>query len=259
MPRNHTAVMGRALALAALTALAGASLIPLAAGAGGAGSAQEPPSPWAIRAPVAHTAVPRPARTASPSPRVPWIPPDMLAALQRDLGLTREQVQERLLNEIVLSSAEARLRKELGVRFGGSWFDGLLSRTLVVATTSAADGPRITAAGAVPAVVRWSLAQLTPIRRRIDEVLSAHPAGMGVRYIDVRLNKVVVLSRTPAAAERIIRSIGVNPAAVVVLPSTEQPGPVPSPASPPERVSPGTGAPAGPADACPVRWACAPR
>ncbi|MEU4834374.1 S1 family peptidase [Streptosporangium sp. NPDC023615] len=291
MPRNHTAVMSRAMAFTALTVLAGAGLLPLAAGADGSGAAQAPPSSRATRAPGARPAAPRPAtlrpvaslptHKASPSPQVPWVPPDMLEALQRDLGLTREQVQKRLLNEIVLASVEARLREELGDRFGGSWFNGPLSQTLVVATTSVADRPRITAAGASPSVVRWSLTQLTPIRKRIDEVLSAHPAGASVRYVDVRLNKVVVLTRTPTVTARIIRSTGVDPAAVVVLPSTERP--VPSRASRPGRARPGEGGaagaagtadpadpadPAGPvgpvgprgaADTCPVRWACAPR
>ncbi|MFI6511055.1 alpha-lytic protease prodomain-containing protein [Streptosporangium sp. NPDC050855] len=260
MSRNHTASMGRALTLIALTALAalaaivGPGVLPLAATAvGRTGPPQAPPSPRATRAPEAAPAPvvtpASPARTApgarpsrlqavTPPPKVPWVPPDMLAALQRDLGLSREQVYERLLNEIALSSVEARLREELGTRFAGSWFSGLLSQTLVVATVSAADVPRITAAGARPTVVRWSLAQLIPIRKRIDAVLSAHPAGASVRYIDVRLNRVVVLSQRPTTTERIIKSIGVNSAAVVVLPSTEQPGPASRPSSVPERVRP---------------------
>ncbi|GAA2985386.1 S1 family peptidase [Streptosporangium longisporum] len=290
MSRNHTASMGRALTLAVLTvltalaAVVGPGVLPLGATAvDRAGPGQALPSLRATRAPVAtpapvvtpaapvRTATPaRPSRlqAVTPPPKVPWVPPDMLAALQRDLGLTREQVYERLLNEIALSPVEARLREELGTRFGGSWFNGLLSQTLVVATVSAADVPRITAAGARPTVVKWSLAQLTPIRKRIDAALSVHPAGASVRYIDVRLNRVVVLSQRPATTERIIKSIGVNPAAVVVLPSTEQPGPAFRPAPAPERARTQTlfpppaeagTPPAGAAWTCPLRRACAPR
>ncbi|WP_051865846.1 trypsin-like serine protease [Streptosporangium roseum] len=80
----------------------------------------------------------------------------MLEALQRDLGLTREQAQTRLLNEARLRPVEAKLRRRLGSRFGGSWFAGSIAQTLVVATTDSADIPQVLAAGARGEVVNRS-------------------------------------------------------------------------------------------------------
>ncbi|MET8340026.1 S1 family peptidase, partial [Streptosporangium canum] len=49
-------------------------------------------------------------------------PPGMIEALQRDLGLTREQAEERLANEARLAPIEAQVREQLGDRFGGAWY-----------------------------------------------------------------------------------------------------------------------------------------
>jgi hypothetical protein len=48
-------------------------------------------------------------------------PPGLLEALQRDLHLSAEQAQTRLLNEIRLTPIAAQLRRRLGIRFAGSW------------------------------------------------------------------------------------------------------------------------------------------
>src|SRR5690349_5459787 len=82
-------------------------------------------------------------QTASlPRKPPPRFPPGMIAALQRDLHLTSEQAQARLLNEARLAPIEAKLRSRLGDHFGGSWFAGTIAQTLVVATTDPADLPQ---------------------------------------------------------------------------------------------------------------------
>ncbi|MER5425009.1 S1 family peptidase [Streptosporangium roseum] len=153
-------------------------------------------------------------------------PPGMVEALQRDLGLTREQAQTRLLNEARLRPVEAKLRRRLGDRFGGSWFAGSIAQTLVVATTSSADIPQILAAGARGEVVDRSMAELSAIKEKLDEVLPAHPRGGSVRYVDVRSHKVVVLAVDPATTEDLIEAAGVDASVVSVLPSDEQPRPL---------------------------------
>ncbi|GAA3421440.1 hypothetical protein [Streptosporangium vulgare] len=98
MPRKHAAITGCVLAITALTATAvPAAAHPLTTG-------------------VATTAV-----TLKP-------PPGMIAALQRDLHLTQEQAQARLLNETRLAPVAAQLRAELGDTFGGSWLAGDLAQ-----------------------------------------------------------------------------------------------------------------------------------
>ena len=47
-----------------------------------------------------------------------------------------------------------------------------------------------------------------------------------MRYIDVKINKVVVLSPIPAETEKIIKAIGVDMSSVAVVFSTEQPQPL---------------------------------
>ncbi|WP_440071563.1 trypsin-like serine protease [Streptosporangium sp. OZ121] len=243
MSRSHIAATGCVLAITALTLTALPALVAhRAAGAApvparalrpspavttprASGPALTPaPTPTAF-APTVLTPVAPPQTAASP-PRAINLPPGVIEALQRDLGLTRRQAETRLLNEIRLAPVEARLREELGGRFGGSWFTGTLAQTLVVATTSAADIPRIVSAGARAEVVRASLATLTAVKRRLDEALPAHPIGGSVRYVDVRSNKVVILSRHTSATRDILRSIGVDTDLVVVLFSREDPRPL---------------------------------
>ncbi|WP_218158972.1 S1 family peptidase, partial [Streptosporangium canum] len=149
----------------------------------------------------------------------------MLEALQRDLGLTREQAQTRLLNEARLRPVEAKLRRRLGSRFGGSWYAGSIAQSLVVATTDSADIPQVLAAGGRGEVVSRSLAELDTIVEQVDAALSTHPNGR-VRYVDVKTNKVVILSDAPSATRDVIEAAGVNPVAVRVVPSDEQPRPL---------------------------------
>ncbi|GAA3422711.1 alpha-lytic protease prodomain-containing protein [Streptosporangium vulgare] len=174
--------------------------------------------------PTVLTPVAPPQRAESTPPAIN-LPRGVIEALQRDLGLTRKQAEERFRNEMRLTQVEARLREELGGRFGGSWFIGALAQTLVVATTSAADIPRIVSAGARAEVVRASLATLRAVKRKLDEALLTHPAGGSVRYVDVRNNRVVVLSRHAPLTRNAIKSIGVDMDLVVVLASMEDPRP----------------------------------
>src|SRR5689334_20980175 len=84
-------------------------------------------------------------RTADTSVARPvWKPPPgMIEALQRDLSLSKEQAQARLINEARLAPVEVKLRVLLGDRFAGSWFAGTIAQNLVVATTDSSDIPQI--------------------------------------------------------------------------------------------------------------------
>jgi len=262
MSRSHIAATGRVLAittlalttLPALTARWAAGAVPAPASSAAvstspavsvpafspavttasAVSAHRPvgavPTPAAVT-PTVLTPVAQPRRAESTPPAIN-LPRGVIEALQRDLGLSRRQAEARLRNEIRLAPVEARLREELGGRFGGSWFTGTTARTLVVATTSAADIPQITSAGARAEVVPASLATLTAIKRRLDNALPAHPAGGSVRYVDVRSNKVVVLSRYAPMTRNVVESIGVDTDLIVVLASEEDPRPLRVPERP---------------------------
>ncbi|WP_406311619.1 S1 family peptidase [Streptosporangium sp. NBC_01639] len=195
MTRRHTVTTGCVLAITALVlAAAPAVARPLSAGTAAAPAALKPPS-------------------------------GMLEALQRDLHLTREQAQARLLNETRLTPVEAQLRRRLGIEFAGSWFTGDVAQTLMVATTDRDNLSQIAAAGARGEVVSRSLAQLDGVIDEVDAALSTHQGGQ-VRYIDVKTNKVVVLSDTPSTTEDVIQASGVDPVAVQVVSSTERPQPL---------------------------------
>ncbi|MEU4541268.1 S1 family peptidase [Streptosporangium sp. NPDC023825] len=184
-----------------------------------AGAERGAAAPAAPAAPSATTA-----EWAMSAARKP--PPGMLEALERDLGLTPAQAQARLLNEARLTPVALQMARRLGPRFGGTWLRGTSAHTLVVATTSAADIPTILDAGAQAEVVPRSLVELTAIKQAVDDSLPPQPLVSSARFVDVKRNKVVVLSPQPEAAINVIESAGVDGAAVVVLPSTEVPQPL---------------------------------
>lgn len=153
-----------------------------------------------------------------------WKPPlGMLTAIQRDLDLTADQAQSRLLNESRLIPVAVHLRRRLDDRFAGSWLLGSIAQTLVVATTSRADAARISAEGAQPLIVSRSLARLEEVKEKLDDAQPALSKVSSVRYVDVRTNKVVILSSTPRATANSVKTAGVAPAAIQVITSTEQP------------------------------------
>ncbi|MGG7380137.1 hypothetical protein ACQ7B2_15705, partial [Escherichia coli] len=61
-----------------------------------------------------------PPATGSP---IPDSAPGLLTAMQRDLGLTADQVTTRIAQEQRASTALATLTGKLGDSFAGSWFD----------------------------------------------------------------------------------------------------------------------------------------
>ncbi|MER6827635.1 S1 family peptidase [Streptosporangium sp. NPDC000563] len=190
MPRRHAAIMGCVLATTFTATAVPAAARPLTTG-------------------VATTAT-----TMKP-------PPGMLAAMQRDLHLTAEQAQARLLNETRLAPVEAQLRAKLGDRFGGSWFTGTVAQTLVVTTTTPADLPDIIAAGARGEVVTRSLPDLHKALAITDASLST--AGGKVRFIDVKSNRIVILTSDLLATEDEIEASGVGANAVQAVHSAESP------------------------------------
>ncbi|GIF75459.1 S1 family peptidase [Asanoa siamensis] len=149
--------------------------------------------------------------------------PEMLAAMQRDLGLTADQAKVRIAKDDAASRTELRLRKTLGSAFGGAYIgrDG----TFVVTVTSAARAAEVTSAGATAKVVARSAATLDAVKSRLDAAAAAAPAAaVPGWYVDVAANRVVVLAKGgTAAASRFVRASGVDAAAVAVVASTEAP------------------------------------
>ncbi|MFB7276210.1 carbohydrate-binding protein [Streptomyces hydrogenans] len=203
--------MLRRHARAACTALAAAGMVLAGLQAGSATAAQPSPGtgPGAMGA----------ARALGAADA----PPELLAAMGRDLGLTRAQAERRLVNEAEAGAAAARLRDRLGGSFAGAWVAGAESGSLTVATTRAADLTAIRAAGAEAALVRHGLPALERAKAALDR---AATADAPVRYVDVRANALVVEETRAGAGDRLVAATGVPADLVRVVRSDEAPRPL---------------------------------
>jgi streptogrisin C len=150
--------------------------------------------------------------------------PAMLAAMQRDLGLTPAGARERIAKDEAASRTELALRKKLGSAFGGAWLTPD-AKSFVVAVTDSARAAEVTAAGATPTLVTRSAATLDAIKDGLDKAAAKAPAAtVPGWYVDTRTNTVVVQARGgTAAAKAFIKASGVDAAAVRVVPTTERP------------------------------------
>jgi streptogrisin C len=208
VPRRHIRARAAGAALAATAALLVAGL----SGSASAGAAGAPSVP-----------------TAAETLRTDAAPPALLKAMQRDLGLDREQAERRLANEADAGAVAGRLRAALGDDFAGAWVRGAESGTLTVATTDAADVAVIEAQGAAAKVVRHSLAELDAAKARLDRAAAqraADAADAPVRYVDVRTNTVTVQALRPSAARALLDAAGVDAGLARVERTAEKPRPL---------------------------------
>ncbi|MEU3449114.1 carbohydrate-binding protein [Streptomyces thermolilacinus] len=150
--------------------------------------------------------------------------PELLAAMQRDLGLSAPQAQRRLVNEAEAGAVAGRLGSTLGADYAGAWVQGAESATLTVATTDPADTSAIRAAGAEARVVRHTLARLDAAKSALDRAAArVNTRDVPVWYVDVRTNSVTVHAVKRAAAETLLKTAAVDRSLVRVETSAERP------------------------------------
>ncbi|MCX4702954.1 S1 family peptidase [Streptomyces sp. NBC_01352] len=116
----------------------------------------------------------------------------LLSAMQRDLGLSKADAEERLAAEQRATALESKARRAAGTSFGGSWFDAS-SGTLTVGVTpgtSAAALREIRATGASVRTVAHSARELAATQARLDKLPA--PAGVSSWHVDPEANTVVV-------------------------------------------------------------------
>ncbi|MFJ8647787.1 alpha-lytic protease prodomain-containing protein [Streptomyces sp. NPDC093546] len=153
--------------------------------------------------------------------------PEVLRALQRDLGLTDAQARARLVNEAEAGAIAGRLRAALGTRFAGAWVRGATSATVTVATTDSADVATIKAGGAEAEVVRYGLAELEAAKAKLDQAATTtRTLDAPVWYVDVRTNTVTLEAAEAAAAEALLTASGLDRALVRVRTTDERPQPL---------------------------------
>jgi streptogrisin C len=170
------------------------------------------------------------ARQTTEAPSAPSalssVPPGLLKAMQRDLGLTPGQAKDRLVNESRAGATAGALRLALGGDFAGAWVTGVTA-TLSVATTDATDAREIAAEGARAEVVGHSLAELDAAKAALDRAArKSATTAAPVWYVDVRTNSVVVHASEPAKARGFVAAAGVDRDLVRVVESAERPRPL---------------------------------
>ena len=172
----------------------------------------------AIAGPAAVNA-PSPADTESYSP-------ELLQAVQRDLGLNADQARTRLANDANSGQLEAKVKDALGDQFAGAWIDSV-SGKLTVGTTSAAKSDTARSLGADVRVVRFSQQQLAGTQAALDTLKA--PASITSWRVDEASNTVVVevnRDKRDAAAEAFLATArGISPA-VTVAETTDAPTPL---------------------------------
>ncbi|APU12478.1 MULTISPECIES: S1 family peptidase [Actinoalloteichus] len=151
--------------------------------------------------------------------------PDMLAAMERDLGLTEAEALTRLDQEADASKLAETLKSDLGDVFGGARFDDATG-SLVVGVTSAEAAAEVRAEGATAEVVTFSESELNGVTDALNAV-EEQPAGVTGFYVDPAENAVVLTTSigSAAAGEALVAEAGVDKAAVTVVESTEAPEP----------------------------------
>ncbi|GGO73575.1 S1 family peptidase [Nonomuraea cavernae] len=157
----------------------------------------------------------------TPTPAVAAKPPSgMIDSLQRDLGISKEQAVNRLANEARGNNAAPGLRKQLGDRYAGAWYEGPES-VFVVATVDATDKAAITRSGAQARVLARTMAQLTAVKDGLDR--AAAPSSVHAWSISPQDNAVIAWAADLEAARTWVEASGVDAAAVKVEQSAERP------------------------------------
>lgn len=102
--------------------------------------------------------------------------PAMIAALQRDLHLTADQVGARIKKETWATRTVQTLKQTVGSAYAGAWLNADASLLTVAVTDQSAAG-QVRAAGAQPAVVANSESQLAAVKQTLDRSEPEAAAG----------------------------------------------------------------------------------
>ncbi|GAB3106875.1 S1 family peptidase [Streptomyces calidiresistens] len=147
--------------------------------------------------------------------------PGLIAAMQTDLGLTKDQALTRLAQEAEAVELAPFAERAAGDAFGGSWFDPA-SGELVVAVTDGGAVPMVEGTGATTELVTHSAAELDTVKAGIDDMADRAPTGVAGWGVDVRANRVVVHvveenADDPAVREFVTEAAGGGPVDVELL------------------------------------------
>ncbi|RAS62426.1 streptogrisin C [Lentzea atacamensis] len=128
-----------------------------------------------------------PAAVAAPEPSA-----DVLAAMQRDLGLNAQQAAERLRQESAAAVLQHVAKGFAGDEFGGAWFDASIGKLVVGVTegVTGAKADRIKQLGAEPRTVAHKEKDLDAAKTRLDAEKA--PAEVTGWFVDPQANAVTI-------------------------------------------------------------------
>ena len=124
------------------------------------------------------------------------VDPALKSAMQRDLGVTEQQLGQYLKAERLAAQQQKSLEQAQGRDFAGSWIERTPGGDfkVVVATTAAV--PKAAPAGVDLRRARFNAETLSASKARLDDVLAQRrgraPAGIHGWFVDVRNNSVTV-------------------------------------------------------------------
>jgi hypothetical protein len=114
------------------------------------------------------------------------------AAMQRDLGLTEQQMQERLKVETSAAKLLPAAQKAAGADFGGAWLDANTHK-LVIGLVGTDHAAAVRATGAQTTAVREPAAALDKRKAAVDKLAGkAVPAAVSGWAADPRTGSVVI-------------------------------------------------------------------
>lgn len=126
----------------------------------------------------------------------------LLAAMQKDLGLTESQARARLSAEKSATAIQPDAQRAAGASYGGSWFDPSTGG-LTVAVTSEKQAAAVRATGAAVRLVTHTARSLDAAKAKIDRLRA--PAGVSSWHVDPEANTVVVNVVSSARSDNDVR------------------------------------------------------
>ncbi|TCC31545.1 S1 family peptidase [Kribbella sindirgiensis] len=122
----------------------------------------------------------------------PLAVPGQSAAMQRDFGLTEQQMQLRLAAETSAAKLLPAAQKAAGAAFGGAWYDAATQK-LVVGVVGSARAAAVRATGARVAAVPVAAATLDKQKSAVDKLAGkAVPAAVSGWSTDAKSGSVVI-------------------------------------------------------------------
>src|SRR3569833_181934 len=150
--------------------------------------------------------------------------PDIVPAMQRDLGLTHDQVLTRLKSEDVANKVTEAVSAPLGDALGGATYNAATGKAHIQ-TTHAAEVAKIQASGAEAEVVKFSARQLDSTEDKFRALDSSAPYAITGWGVDSTTNRVTlsVLQGQRGAADAFLTRSGVDKSSVTILDAAAKP------------------------------------